>query len=73
MPSITLSIRLGPLVSFRIEGDTCEEIRKALTGFEELNKVMESMFSDLADRVYPDLDKAADAATQQREPREGAS
>jgi hypothetical protein len=71
MPSITLSVRLGPLVHFEIAGDTCEEIRQALTGFEDLNRVMESMFSDLADRVYPDIERAAEAAAQ-REPPESA-
>lgn len=54
MASITVSIRLGPLVHFEIEGDTCEEITAALDGFDVLNKRLDAMCSDLAVRVYPD-------------------
>lgn len=53
--SITLAIRLGPMVSFQIEGRNCQEITRALRGFEELNRTVDEMFSDLAKRVYPDL------------------
>jgi hypothetical protein len=55
MPNINLQIRLGPLVRFDISGQNCAEIAEALNGFEQLNKTVESMFSDLADKVYPDL------------------
>ena len=54
MASITLSVRLGPLVRFEIEGDTCSEITEALDGFDELNKRVDAMCSDLAERVYPE-------------------
>lgn len=57
MPSINLQIRLGPMVRFDISGESCAEITEALKGFEQLNKTVESMFSDLADKVYPDLGK----------------
>jgi hypothetical protein len=54
MPSITLSIRLGPMVQFQVEGRSCAEIAEALEGFERLNKTVDAMFSDLAERVYPE-------------------
>jgi hypothetical protein len=54
MPSITLSIRLGPMVQFLVEGRSCTEIAEALEGFEKLNKTVDAMFSDLAERVYPE-------------------
>lgn len=54
--SITLSIKLGPMVSFQVEGRNCAEITEALKGFEALNRTVDAMFSDLARRVYPDLD-----------------
>ncbi len=50
-----MSIRLGPMVHFRVEGESCTEISQALLGFEELNKTVDEMFSDLAERVYPDV------------------
>jgi hypothetical protein len=54
MPSITLSIRLGPMVQFQVEGRSYAEIAEALEGFERLNKTVDAMFSDLAERVYPE-------------------
>ncbi len=72
MANITLSIRLGPLVHFEVVGDSCEEISRALHGFEHLNKTVGTMFSDLAERVYPDLEKAAEAG-KPREAGESAS
>jgi hypothetical protein len=60
MPNINLQIRLGPMVRFDISGESCAEITEALKGFEQLNKTVESMFSDLADKVYPDLGKDHD-------------
>lgn len=50
--SMTLRIRLGPLVFFEVEGENCQEITAALDGFEELNSTVDEMFSDLAERVY---------------------
>jgi hypothetical protein len=64
MPSINLQIRLGPLVRFDISGQNCTEITEALKGFEQLNKTVESMFSDLADKVYPDLGMYGDDEVQ---------
>jgi hypothetical protein len=69
MANITLSIRLGPLVHFEIVGESCEEISRALEGFERLNQTVGTMFGDLAERVYPDLEKAAETG----KPRESAS
>ena len=58
MPNMTLRIQLGPLVSFQIEGENCKEIAAALEGFGELNKTVDAMCSDLAERVYPDGQEA---------------
>lgn len=52
--SMTLRVRLGPLVFFEVEGESCHEIAKALDGYEELNRTVDKMFSDLAERVYPE-------------------
>jgi len=54
VPRINLSIRLGPMVHFEVQGENCTQVVEALRGFEELNVIVESMFSDLAGRVYPD-------------------
>lgn len=54
MANLVLRIRLGPLVHFEVEGDSCKEIAHALEGFENLNKTVDAMFSDLAERVYPE-------------------
>jgi hypothetical protein len=54
MPRINLSIRLGPMVHFEVQGENCTQVADALTGFERLNQIVETMFSDLAERVYPD-------------------
>ncbi len=53
MPNMTLKIRLGPLVSFEVEGENCTEIAEALKGFDDLNRMVDAMCSDLAERVYP--------------------
>ena len=52
--SIVLNIRLGPMVTFRIEGDNCQEILEALEGFTELNQRIDEMCSDLGERMYPE-------------------
>ena len=54
MASMTLRIRLGPLVYFEVDGDTCAELATALEGFEELNEKVDALCSDLASRVYRD-------------------
>jgi hypothetical protein len=54
MARISISLNLGPMVRIDIEGDSCPEIVEALTGFEKLNDTVDSMFSDLAQRVFPD-------------------
>ena len=51
-----MSIRLGPMVRFQVEGQSCGEISDALQGFEKLNLTVDEMFSDLAGRVYPDVE-----------------
>lgn len=51
---MTLRIRLGPFVSFEIDGESCKGIAEALEGFEELNARVDAMCSDLVERVYPD-------------------
>jgi hypothetical protein len=53
MASMSLRIRLGPLVYFEVDGDSCAELASALDGFEELNAKVDAMCSDLAGRVYP--------------------
>jgi len=60
--NIILSIRLGPMVNFQVEGRNCTEITEALKGFEHLNRTVDAMFSDLAKRVYPDLGHSAEAS-----------
>jgi hypothetical protein len=69
MPSMTLKIHLGPLVYFQVEGENCREIADALQGFDELNRTVDAMCSDLAGRVYPD---GVESAKPPRKP-EGAS
>jgi hypothetical protein len=54
MPRMSLRIRLGPLVYFQVEGESCQEITRALEGFDELNRRVDAMCSDLAERVYPE-------------------
>jgi hypothetical protein len=73
MPTITLTIRLGPLVSFEVDGENCKEIAEALDGFGELNKMVEAMCSDLAERVYPDADKTASGPAATKAPGEKES
>lgn len=52
--SITLSIRLGPLVSLRVTGKSCNELAQALEGYDDLNARVDGMCSDLAEKVYPE-------------------
>ena len=54
VPRINLSIRLGPMVHFEVQGENCTQVAEALQGFEKLNLVVEAMFSDLDGRVYRD-------------------
>ena len=54
MPRIVISMQLGPMVKIDIEGSSCPEIAEALAGFEKLNDTVDSMFSDLARRVFPE-------------------
>lgn len=44
------------MVHFTVQGDSCAQVAQALQGFEELNEIVDKMFSDLANRVYPDGD-----------------
>lgn len=52
--SMSLKIRLGPLVTLEVSGDNCEEIHNALEGFAKLNSKIDAMCSDLAERMYPE-------------------
>ena len=63
--NMSLKIRLGPLVSLEIEGDNCREVNEALEGFETLNKNIDAMCSDLAERIYPDGMDVGDNAEQE--------
>ena len=54
MARMSLRIQLGPLVSFQVEGENCRELAAALEGFDALNRTVDAMCSDLAERVYPD-------------------
>jgi hypothetical protein len=51
---VTLRVRLGPLVTLDITGGNCTEIMEALRGHEELNRLLDAMCSDLAERIYPE-------------------
>jgi len=53
MSRINLSIRLGPMVHFEVQGENCAQVADALQGFERLNEIVDTMFTDLANRVYP--------------------
>ncbi|MCK6586291.1 MAG: hypothetical protein HUU21_11615 [Polyangiaceae bacterium] len=72
--SIVLKVRLGPLVSLDIHGNSCKEIMAALEGYKELNHHINEMCSDLADRVYPeglvDVVKEAGSAANEGAPGE---
>ena len=59
MPRISIQMRLGPMVRIDIEGSSCHEISEALAGFQKLNDTVDSMFSDLAGRVFPEGEPAA--------------
>lgn len=54
MARMSLRIQLGPLVAFQVEGESCRELAAALEGFDDLNKRVDAMCSDLAARVYPE-------------------
>jgi hypothetical protein len=56
MSRINLSIRIGPMVHFTVQGETCAQVAEALQGFEQLNDIVDRMFSDLAARIYPEGD-----------------
>jgi hypothetical protein len=64
VPRINLSIRLGPMVHFEVQGENCTQVAEALQGFEQLNVLVEAMFSDLASRVYPDGEVPAAGAEE---------
>ncbi len=56
MARIRLSLQIGPMVRVDIEGENCPDITQALRGFEQLNQTVDSMFGDLANRVFPDTE-----------------
>jgi hypothetical protein len=67
MPKIYMSLQLGPMVKIDIQGENCSEITNALKGFEELNQTVDAMFSDLAKRVFPEVENGAKEATYGKE------
>jgi hypothetical protein len=69
--SITLNIRLGPLVSLKITGDSCHDLAKALEGYDHLNVKLDALCSDLAERIYPEgVDLKAEPAEDEEEREE---
>jgi len=60
MARIFMSLQLGPMVKIDIEGANCPDIAEALRGFEQMNKTVDAMFSDLAKRVFPEGDHPRD-------------
>jgi hypothetical protein len=73
MASMSLRIRLGPLVYFEVDGDSCAELVTALDGFEELNAKVDAMCSDLAGRVYPTAGDGDESTPWQQRGEESAS
>ena len=67
MPRINLTIRLGPMVHFEMQGESCKELVLALEGFDQLNSIVDSMFSDLAQRVYPGGDEPPEGGRPDKE------
>lgn len=67
---ISLKIRFGPLVSFEVTGQNCKEIFEALKGYEELNRQLDSMCTDLAARIYPEGLGAEGAEEEKEEVKE---
>jgi hypothetical protein len=57
MPSITVRVQLGPLVSVQVEGHNCKEVSEALVGYEHLTKQVEGLCSGLAEKVYPEEER----------------
>jgi hypothetical protein len=55
-------------VYFEVDGQSCEDLTKALEGFEALNAKVDAMCSDLAKRVYPDGDLGGDPGEEPPEP-----
>ena len=68
--NIALSIRLGPLVSLKVTGQSCHELAKALEGYDDLNTRINAMCGDLAERIYPegmDLNTVREMAGEEEE------
>ena len=53
MARMSLRIRLGPLVYFEVDGDSCAELSGALEGFEELNEQVDAHVQRPRGAVYP--------------------
>lgn len=52
--NINIKVYVGAGMSVQISGQNCKEIVSAMDGYEELNKVLDGMFGDLAELVYPE-------------------
>jgi hypothetical protein len=54
--AVNIRIRLGPLAEIEARGANCSEIAEQFRGWHELNKVVEDLCGDLAERMYPDME-----------------
>ena len=62
---VRLKVRLGPLVSIEVSGTNCKEIAEALKGYEDLNRQVDAMCSDLAGCVYPEGGEPAEKEVEE--------
>ena len=69
MPRISMSLQLGPMVKIDIHGESCSEITDALRGFEQLTKTVDAMFSDLAKRVFPEIEHVSKEGATEKDGR----
>ena len=52
------------MVSFEIRGASCKELASALEGYDQLNLLIDGMFSDLAVRIYPEGMEGSEATEE---------
>ena len=65
--SVSITIRLGPMAEITAHGQNCQEIAKQLDGWQKLNDKVEKLSADLAQRMYPEEEKAAKSRRRTRE------